>query len=55
MWFDWEATSQELTFHYTIFIFYLNLFLQWKIFYLNLKLANSENLLETQKYVMKHN
>lgn len=37
------------------FIIYLNLFLQWKIFYPNLELTNIENLLETQNYVMKHN
>lgn len=29
--------------------------LQWKIFNPNLKLTNIENLLEIQKYVMRHN
>lgn len=43
-----------------LFNYYLNLFLQWKNFYPNLRYTNIENLLKCkksfkmQKYVMKH-
>lgn len=60
----WESTFQEHIPHYTLLTniqcFYIihlltQAVLQWKNFYPNLKLTSIENLLETQKYVMKPN
>ena len=60
----WESTFQEHIPHYTILMniqcFYIihlltQAVLQWKNFYPNLKLTSIENLLESQKYVMKPN